>query len=115
MKDGVVQAGPAIPGGHADNGDPNEGDDAPDETVKERKIEAKYPGHLWHVDLTWHNEFCPHSTLAGKTPNEVRYHRKPANEEPRIEPRAKWTPKMKCARPHAAIRGDPGDCFVTVL
>ncbi|HYW79446.1 MAG TPA: hypothetical protein VE890_07695, partial [Thermoguttaceae bacterium] len=42
---------------------------------------------------------------------EVRYHRNPANEQPRIEPRAKWTPKMKCARPHAAIRGDPGDSF----
>jgi len=63
------------------------------------------------VWLTWFNEYRPHTKLAGKTPNEVRYHRNPANEQPRIEPRAKWTPKMKCARPHAAIRGDPGDCF----
>jgi len=37
-----------------------------------------------------------------KTPNEVRFSRKPANEQPRIEPRATWTSKMKCARPHAA-------------
>lgn len=39
--------------------------------------------------LEWFNEFRPHSRLAGKTPNEVRYKRKPANELPRIEPRAR--------------------------
>ena len=52
--------------------------------------------------FTWCNEYRPHTRLAGKTPNEVRFNRKPANELPRIEPRATWTPKMKCARPHAA-------------
>jgi len=61
--------------------------------------------------MEWFCEYRPHTKLAGKTPNEVRFKRTPANEQPRIEPRPNWTPKMKCARPHAAIRGDPGDSF----
>ena len=58
--------------------------------------------------IQWYNKFRPHSTLAGKTPDEV-YHRKyPANRRPRHEPRAAWPRGSPCARPWALVRGKPG-------
>ena len=39
----------------------------------------------------WYNEHRPHSTLNGKTPDEVYFQTKhPANRMPRIEPRKDW-------------------------
>ena len=35
----------------------------------------------------WYNEYRPHATLGGQTPNEVYGRRFPANRKPRIEPR----------------------------
>jgi hypothetical protein len=32
----------------------------------------------------WYNEYRPHTTLNGKTPNEVYYHRHAANAKPRM-------------------------------
>lgn len=42
------------------------------------------------VVLDGYNEHRPHTTLGGKTPNEVYFGRFPANRKPRFEPRARW-------------------------
>ena len=34
--------------------------------------------------VAWYNEHRPHTTLRGKTPNEVYFHMRPANQRPRI-------------------------------
>jgi len=56
----------------------------------------------------WFNEERGHTALGGKTPNEVYFKRKPANENPRFEPRAKWPKKSPCAAPKTKIRGPCG-------
>jgi hypothetical protein len=40
--------------------------------------------------LDWYNQHRPHSTLAGKTPDEIYFQRFPANRRPRFEPRSCW-------------------------
>ncbi|MHC4406220.1 MAG: integrase core domain-containing protein, partial [Planctomycetota bacterium] len=40
--------------------------------------------------FAWYNEHRPHTTLHGKTPNEVHFRLRPANQRPRIEPRKRW-------------------------
>jgi putative transposase len=59
----------------------------------------------------WYNEHRPHTTLLGKTPNEVYLHLRPANRRPRIEPRSRWPRSSPCAGPHTLIAGQPGDRF----
>jgi putative transposase len=59
----------------------------------------------------WHNEHRPHTTLEGRTPNEVYFGRHPANRRPRIEPRPAWPRGSPCARPQALVAGQPGDHF----
>jgi putative transposase len=39
------------------------------------------------IVLDWYNQHRPHSTLGGKTPDEVYFQRFPANRCPRLEPR----------------------------
>lgn len=56
----------------------------------------------------WYNESRPHSTLAGRTPNEVYHRRHPANRKPRYEPRASWPRGSPCAGEWALVRGKPG-------
>jgi putative transposase len=56
----------------------------------------------------WYNESRPHSTLAGRTPNEVYRRRHPANRKPRFEPRANWPRGSPCAGAWALVRGKPG-------
>jgi putative transposase len=56
----------------------------------------------------WFSEHRPHQGLGGRTPNEVRFGRKPANENARIEPRAQWPRRSPCALPKAAQRGRSG-------
>ncbi len=58
--------------------------------------------------LFWYNEFRPHMTLEGKTPNEVYDARPPANEQPRIEPRSRWPVTAACAKPHVPVDGESG-------
>ncbi|PHS03760.1 MAG: hypothetical protein COA78_17345 [Blastopirellula sp.] len=38
------------------------------------------------LTIDWYNEHRPHTTLKGKTPNEVYFSRPAANERPRFEP-----------------------------
>ncbi|MCH8880216.1 MAG: DDE-type integrase/transposase/recombinase [Planctomycetes bacterium] len=61
--------------------------------------------------LAWYNEHRPHATLHGKTPNEVYFRLRPANQRPRIEPRERWPRPSPCARPGTLIAGQPGDRF----
>jgi hypothetical protein len=56
----------------------------------------------------WYNEHRPHETVGGCTPNEVFYHRPPANRRPRYEPRKRWPRGSPCAQPSALVRGQPG-------
>ena len=59
----------------------------------------------------WYNEHRPHTTLQGRTPNEVYFKRWPANRKPRIEPRPRWPRPSPCANPQALVAGHPGDRF----
>jgi len=61
--------------------------------------------------VDWYNEHRPHTTLAGKTPNEVYFDRQPASRRPRIEPRSRWPRPSPCARPQTLVAGQPGDRF----
>ena len=61
--------------------------------------------------LDWYNEYRPHMTLQGSTPNEVYYRRCPANRLPRLEPRQQWPRRSRCARPRTLVAGQPGDRF----
>jgi transposase InsO family protein len=56
----------------------------------------------------WYNEHRPHTFLGGRTPNEVYFHRRPANRAPRFEPRSRWPRASPCAQPQTLIRGKPG-------
>jgi len=58
--------------------------------------------------IHWYNEFRPHTTLGGKTPNEVYEGRFPANRKSRIEPRRRWPRGSPCAKPWALVAGKPG-------
>jgi transposase InsO family protein len=58
--------------------------------------------------VAWYNECRPNMTLKGRTPNEVYFSRRPANERSRIEPRARWPAASRCASPQAPVDGPPG-------
>jgi len=61
--------------------------------------------------VDWYNEHRPHTTLEGRTPNEVYFGRQPASRKPRVEPRARWPRPSPCARPQTLVGGQPGDRF----
>ena len=61
--------------------------------------------------VNWYNRDRPHTTLGGKTPDEVFFNRYPANRRPRIEPRPKWPRGSPCARPQVLVAGQPGSRF----
>ena len=58
-----------------------------------------------------YNDYRPHMTLQGKAPNEVYFTRRPANHQPRIEPRSDWPRGSPCAKPQTLVAGKPGDRF----
>jgi transcriptional regulator with XRE-family HTH domain len=66
----------------------------------------------FHQELTcfanWYNHSRPHSSLDGKTPDEVYHNSVPACERPRYEPRARWPHSAPCASPHAPVAGQCG-------
>jgi putative transposase len=59
----------------------------------------------------WFNEHRPHTTLGGRTPDEVYFGRRSANRRPRIEPRQHWPRGSRCAKPQTLVAGQPGDRF----
>ncbi len=56
----------------------------------------------------WYNGFRAHTTLGGRTPDEVYHAERPANRSPRFKPRVGWPRGSPCARPWALVRGKPG-------
>jgi hypothetical protein len=58
--------------------------------------------------VEWYNAHRPHSTLGGRTPDEVYYKHFPANRRPRYEPRDRWPRASACAGPWALARRRPG-------
>jgi putative transposase len=47
----------------------------------------------------WYCDLRPHQSLRGATPAEVYEGRKPANQQPRLEPRARYPARSPCAAP----------------
>lgn len=60
----------------------------------------------WFAD--WYNRSRPHSSLGGKTPNEVYFAQRPACRRPRFEPRSRWPRSAPCACPRVLVKGQPG-------
>jgi hypothetical protein len=60
--------------------------------------------------MQWYNGHRPHTSLDGRTPDEVYFNLRPANRQPRFEPRARWPRGSPCARPRVLVKGAPGDC-----
>jgi hypothetical protein len=58
--------------------------------------------------VEWYNEYRPHMSLGGKTPNEVFYERRAANAKPRIETRPLAKHSTPCATPRMCIAGRSG-------
>jgi putative transposase len=56
----------------------------------------------------WYNGNRAHTTLAGATPDEVYFKRRPACRQPRLEPRPDWPRPSPCARPQVLVKGQPG-------
>jgi Integrase core domain len=58
--------------------------------------------------FVWYNHHRPHQGLGGRTRDEVYFHREPANEERRYEPRRNWPRDSACAEPWAKLNGRRG-------
>ena len=70
--------------------------------------------------LGWYNQFRPHQTLNGRTPDDVFFlvgsttlsrplgDREPVNDKPRWELRKGWPRKTVCAAPWAVVKGRRG-------
>lgn len=56
----------------------------------------------------WYNEHRPHTTLGGRTPDEVYHRHFPAHRKPRFEPRSRWPRGTPCAKPWALVKGNVG-------
>ncbi len=56
----------------------------------------------------WYNQHRPHSTLGGRTPDEVYFRQRPVNRSPRFEPRTLWPRPAPCALPQVLVKGQPG-------
>jgi hypothetical protein len=64
--------------------------------------------HETKLFFDWYNEYRPHMTLDGKTPNEVYFNRHAANAKPRIETRPQAKHSTPCAKPRMCIAGKSG-------
>jgi len=56
----------------------------------------------------WYNEHRPHTSLNGKTPNEVYFNLRSKNTLPRIETRPRAKHSTPCAKPRMCIAGRAG-------
>jgi putative transposase len=57
------------------------------------------------IFCAWFNAHRPHEFLKGRTPDEIYYHKTPANSLPRWEPRENWPRKNSCTAPQVPVRG----------
>jgi hypothetical protein len=74
-----------------------------------------FPGSLtfvytrsWAANSSWYNEFFPHMSLGGKTPEEVYNRMPPVNRSPRFEMRTAWPRASPCAAPQTLVKEKPG-------
>ena len=68
---------------------------------------AKFRQDLsWYT--VWYNQHRPHTTLGGRTPEEVYFQQRPANRSPRFEPRVLWPRPAPCSLPQVLVKGQPG-------
>ena len=58
--------------------------------------------------LTWYDHHRPHSSLEGRTPDEVYFNQPPASQQPRLEPRPRWPRGRPCAMPQVDVKGKSG-------
>jgi len=58
--------------------------------------------------MVWCHGRRPHRGLGGATPYEIYSEKRPANQRPRFEPRARYPARGHCAAPQVAVRGKPG-------
>ncbi len=58
--------------------------------------------------VDWHNRFRPSQGLGGRTPDEVYFRRRPANEKPQYESRPKYPRNAWCASPQTEVKGRRG-------
>jgi len=65
-------------------------------------------GRALPLFVDWYDGQHPHAGLAGATPDEIYFGRRPAHHRPHFEPRARWLGSSRCARPQAPVRGRPG-------
>ena len=65
--------------------------------------------------IAWHCEHRPHQGLGGRTPDEVCFGVEPANEMPRMEPRALWPKCSACAAPRAPVKENRGRVVALVV
>ena len=63
--------------------------------------------HLQEL-AAWYNAHRPHMSLGGRTPEEVYGRHRPANRQPRFEPRPRWPRPSPCAKPVTLVKGKPG-------
>ena len=56
----------------------------------------------------WYNGHRLHTTLGGKTPDEVYYRLRPMHRRPRFEPRTNWPRRSPGAKPVTRVKGKPG-------
>ena len=77
-----------------------------------RKLPASLRAQTFRQELlwfgVWYNQHRPHTTLTGRTPDEVYLHQRPANQSPRFEPRILWPRSAPCALPQVLVKGQPG-------
>ena len=64
--------------------------------------------------VDWYNQHRPHQSLRGRTPDEVYFDRAPANQMPRLEPRARYPVASPCAAPEVPVSGLPG-CAIRLV
>jgi transposase InsO family protein len=63
----------------------------------------------------WYNGHRPNQALGGRTPLEAYHGLRPANMNPRFEPREKWPPGGPCASPRVPVRGERGANLALVV